>query len=95
MPPDPLSKATPAAKAVLSALGQVSFARQFEPPLRLCASFEAAHTPDRHIAVDESVICRVSFQQYLKGKTNPWGIKAYILSESKSGYLRVCIMTAH
>ena len=62
---------------------------------RLCASFEAAHTPDRHIAIDESVISfkgRVSFRQYLKGKPHPWGIKAYVLSESKSGYLqRVCV----
>ena len=62
---------------------------------RLCTSFEAAHTPDKQIAVDESVICfkgRVSFRQYLKGKPNPWGIKAYVLSDSKSGYLqRVCV----
>jgi hypothetical protein len=62
---------------------------------RLCTSFEAAHTPDRHIAVDESVISfkgRVSFRQYLKGKPHPWGVKAYMLCESKSGYLqRACI----
>ena len=62
---------------------------------RLCAAFEAAHTPDRHVAIDESVISfkgRVSFRQYLKGKPHPWGIKAYVLCESKSGYLqRACI----
>ena len=62
---------------------------------RLCAAFEAAHTPDRHIAIDESVISfkgRVSFRQYLKGKPHPWGIKAYVLCESKSGYMqRACI----
>lgn len=62
---------------------------------RLCAAFNAVHTPDRHIAIDESVISfkgRVSFRQYLKGKPHPWGMKAYVLSESKSGYLQgVCV----
>ena len=43
------------------------------------------YTPHREVAVDESVITfkgRVSFQQYLKGKPNPWGVKAYVLSNS-------------
>ena len=44
---------------------------------------------------DESVISfkgRVSFRQYLKGKPHPWGIKAYVLSDSKTSYLqRVCV----
>ena len=30
---------------------------------------------------------RVSFKQYVKGKPNPWGIKAYTLAESKTGYV--------
>ena len=41
---------------------------------RLSAAFEAAHTPDRHIAIDESVISFKglgSFRQYLKGKPHP------------------------
>ena len=29
---------------------------------------------------------RVSFRQYLKGKPNPWGLKAYVQSDSKTGY---------
>ena len=48
------------------------------------------YDPDRQIAVDESVISlkgRVSFHQYLKGKPNPWGLKAYVLSDSKTGYM--------
>ena len=56
----------------------------------ICPSFEAAFTPDQQVAIDESVISfkgRVSFRQYLKGKPNPWGIKAFVLSDSKSGYL--------
>jgi hypothetical protein len=62
---------------------------------RICPSFEAAFTPDQQIAIDESVISfqgRVSFRQYLKGKPNPWGMKAFVLADSKTGYLnRVCI----
>ena len=57
---------------------------------RICPSFEAAFTPGQHISVDESVITfkgRVSFRQYLKGKPNPWGIKAFVLADSKTGYL--------
>ena len=35
---------------------------------------------------------RVSFRQYLKGKPYPWGIKVFVLSDSKTGYLqRVCV----
>ena len=44
----------------------------------------------RQIAVDESVITfkgRVSFRQYLKGKPNPWGIKAFVLADSNTGYM--------
>ena len=30
---------------------------------------------------------RVSFHQYIRGKPNPWGIKAYVLSDSCTGYM--------
>ena len=56
----------------------------------LCPRFEAVYTSDQHVAVDESVIAfrgRVGFLQYLKGKPNPWGIKAFVLADSVSGYL--------
>ena len=52
--------------------------------------FTAAYTPDQHVAIDESVISfrgRVGFLQYLKGKPNPWGIKAFVLADSVSGYM--------
>ena len=42
------------------------------------------------MAIDESVIAfkgRVTFRQYLKGKLTPWGIKAFVLADSVSGYL--------
>ena len=62
---------------------------------RLCSVFENAYTPSQEIAVDKSVVSfkgQVSFRQYLKGKPHPWGIKAFVLSDSKTGYLqRVCV----
>ena len=62
---------------------------------RLCPVFESVFTPSQQIAIDESVISfkgRVSFRQYLKGKPHPWGMKAFVLSDSKTGYLqRVCV----
>ena len=57
---------------------------------QLLPTFQSAYTPPREVAIDESVISfrgRVSFRQYLKGKPNPWGIKAFVLAGSKSGYL--------
>ena len=56
----------------------------------LFTSFQRAYTPHQQVAIDECVITfkgRVAFRQYLKGKPHPWGIKAYALSDSKSGYL--------
>lgn len=56
----------------------------------LCPKFLSCYTPNRHIAIDESVISfkgRIGFLQYLKGKPNPWGIKAFVLADSVSGYL--------
>ena len=50
---------------------------------------------DQQISVDESIISfkgRVNFKQYLKGKPNPWGIKAYVLADSKSGYMHNLIL---
>ena len=57
---------------------------------QICPSFEVAFTPGQQIAINEYVITFkgwVSFRQYLKGKPNPWGIKAFILSDSRAGYL--------
>ncbi len=48
----------------------------------LCPRFMEVYTPDQHVAIDESVISfrgRIGFLQYLKGKPNPWGIKAFVL----------------
>ena len=46
--------------------------------------------PGRQVSIDELVIAfkgRVSFRQYLKGKPNPWGIKAYVMADSNTGYM--------
>lgn len=52
--------------------------------------FRAYLTPSRELSIDESMIAfrgRVAFRQYIKGKPQPWGIKAYVLSESRTGYM--------
>ena len=57
---------------------------------QICPTFEAAYTPGLQISIDESVISfkgRLSFRKYLKGKPNPWELKAFVLSDSKTGYL--------
>lgn len=62
---------------------------------QLSASFEAAYTPGRQVAISESVISfiqRLSFRRHLKSKPVPCGIKAFVLFDSKTGYLqRVCV----
>lgn len=64
---------------------------KIEPLLdHLVPAFQASYTLSQHVAIDESVIAfkgRVSFRQYLKGKPTPWGIKAFVLADSVSGYL--------
>ena len=52
--------------------------------------FQKHLQPSRQLSIDESMIAfrgRVSFRQYIHGKPQPWGIKAYVLSESKTGYM--------
>lgn len=52
--------------------------------------FQQHCRPTQQLAIDESMIAfrgRVGFRQYIRGKPQPWGIKAYVLSESKTGYM--------
>ena len=61
----------------------------FQNPVE-CFSLFLLMRYDRQLAIDESVISfkgRVGFLQYLKGKRNPWGIKAFVLADSVTGYL--------
>jgi hypothetical protein len=52
--------------------------------------FQQHFTPSRAISIDEAMIAfrgRVSFRQYIRGKPTPWGIKAYVLADSATGYM--------
>jgi hypothetical protein len=46
--------------------------------------------PAREVSVDESIIAfkgRTGMMQYMPGKPHKWGIKGWVLAESKSGYM--------
>ena len=56
----------------------------------LCPRFESAFKMGEFVAVDEAMIAfrgRASFRQYICGKPHPYGIKASVLADSKSGYV--------
>ena len=51
---------------------------------------QASFTPGQYISIDESMIGtrgRLSFLQYMPKKPTKWGIKVWVCSESKSGYI--------
>ena len=55
----------------------------------LLSNFQFAYNPGRELAVDESMVSfkgRIWFIQYLPKKPNKWGLKAYVLADSKTGY---------
>ncbi len=52
--------------------------------------FQRHLIPTQELSIDEAMIAfrgRVGFRQYIRGKPQPWGIKAYVLSESRTGYM--------
>lgn len=52
--------------------------------------FSKLYTPDRDISIDESLMLfkgRLGWKQYIPLKRARFGIKSYILSESKTGYI--------
>ena len=56
----------------------------------LCPRFELAFKLGEFVAVDEAMIAftgRVCFRQYIRGKPHPYGIKAFVLADSKTGYV--------
>ena len=56
----------------------------------LCPLFESAFKPGEYVVVDEAMIAfkgRASFRQYIRGKPHPFGIKAFVLADSKTGYV--------
>ena len=56
---------------------------------KLLERFEANYTPRKELSLDEQMISfkgRLSFVQYMPKKPTKWGIKAFVLADSKSGY---------
>ena len=52
--------------------------------------FQRHLNPSQELSIDEAMIAfrgRCGFRQYIRGKPQPWGIKAYVLSESRTGYM--------
>ena len=59
--------------------------------------FESAYTTHKELSIDEAMIPykgRLRFKQYMKDKPTKWGIKAFVLSDARNGYVyRVQIYT--
>ncbi|CAI8029910.1 PiggyBac transposable element-derived protein 4, partial [Geodia barretti] len=56
----------------------------------LLANFKAAYTLHRELSIDEAMVGfkgRLCFIQYLPKKPTKWGIKAYVLADSATGYV--------
>lgn len=56
----------------------------------LIANFRAAYTPNRELSIDEAMVGfkgRLSFIQYLPKKPTKWGMKAFVLADSCTGYV--------
>lgn len=56
----------------------------------LSSSFQKAITPERDVSIDESLMLfkgRLAWKQYIPLKRSRFGIKSYMLCESKTGYV--------
>ena len=56
----------------------------------LAVVFPQYYFPSRYISIDEMMVgtrCRVVFLQYLPKKSTKFGIKVWVNSEAKSGYV--------
>jgi hypothetical protein len=63
---------------------------KIQPLLDICnPTYKKVYTPKKCLAIDEIMIKlkgRIFFRQYLPKKPTKWGIKAFLLCESESGY---------
>ena len=63
---------------------------KIQPLLDICNPlYEKLYQPKKCLSIDESMIKfkgRIFFRQYLPNKPTKWGIKAFVLCESESGY---------
>ena len=58
-----------------------------EPMLTTCQHY---YSPQQMLSIDEGMVPsknRLSFKQYCKDKPTKWGIKTFILTDSRNGYL--------
>ena len=56
----------------------------------IIAQFKSVYMPKAQVSIDESIIGfkgRLSFVQYMPKKPTKWGIKAWVLAESETGYV--------
>ena len=56
----------------------------------LVENFQNAYNLGRHISIDESMIRfkgRIWFLQYIAKKPHKWGMKAFVVADSKTGYI--------
>ena len=56
----------------------------------LSPHFEKVFKPGKFVAADEAIIAftgRACFRIYMRGKPDPYGIKAFVLADSETGYV--------
>lgn len=56
----------------------------------LAVVFPQYYKPAQHLPVDEMMIgtrCRISFLQYLPNKPTKYGMKVFVVTEAKTGYV--------
>ena len=56
----------------------------------IIAQFKSVYMPKAQVSIDESIIGfkgHLSFVQYMPKKPTKWGIKAWVLAESETGYV--------
>ena len=57
---------------------------------KVISAFKSVYIPQQNISIDESIIGfkgRLSFIQYMPKKPTKWGVKAWVLAESSTGYV--------
>ena len=63
------------------------------PALNIIQKFRQFYKPGRDLSVDEAMIGfkgRFNIKQYMPAKPTKWGIKAWGIADSKTGYLLNC-----
>ncbi|XP_044585038.1 piggyBac transposable element-derived protein 4-like [Cotesia glomerata] len=63
---------------------------KIRPLLNILDKFKYFYRPDRDLSVDEAMIAykgNFSAKQYMKDKPTSWGLKMWVIAESKTGYV--------